>query len=159
VTISRAEAEDFLYLQAKHLNSRNYEEWLSLFTTDARYWMPARPGDDDPEAQLSFLYDDFPVMVARCERLLAEGTAGQQPITRSSHVISNVVVGDSLDDGDIVVDSRFLATQYRRETLKYYSGTTRHHLVRTEDGLRIRLQRVELIDCDGIHDAILQVYL
>ncbi|WP_163268618.1 aromatic-ring-hydroxylating dioxygenase subunit beta [Chelativorans alearense] len=157
--LSRSEVEDFLFRQAEYIDSRDYESWLSLFTPDALYWIPVRPTDTDPETQLSFMYDDLPTMVARCERLLAFGTAGQQPITRSSHVVSNVRVNDATSNGELVVHSRFHVTQFRRDVLKSYAGAYTHHLVATDEGVKIRLQRVDLIDCDGIHDTILQIYL
>lgn len=159
LSLSRSEAEDLLFRQAEYLDVRDYDSWLSLFTTDATYWIPARPGDADPKLQPSYMYDDQMMMIARCERLLAFGTAGQQPITRSSHVVSNVRIGESSDPSVVVVHSRFIVTQFRRDVLKYYSGAFTHHLVGTDEGVRIRHQRVDLIDCDGVHDSILQVYL
>ena len=157
--ISRSEVEDLLFRQAEYIDSRDYESWLSLFTPDACYWIPARPGDTDPATQLSFMYDDLPMMAARCERLLAFGTAGQQPITRSSHIVSNVRIADATSKGEVVVHSRFYVTQFRRDVLKSYAGAYTHHLVAMEEGVKIRLQRIDLIDCDGIHDQILQIYL
>lgn len=160
VRFSRSDAEDFLYQQAEYIDTRNYDAWIDLFTPDATYWIPARPGDTDPRTQLSFLFDDVPSMAARCERLLDHGTGGQQPVTRSSHVIGNVRVGDTDKDGAVVVRSRFHVTQFRRDVFKHYVGSFTHQLVRCEGGdWKIRSQRVDLIDCDGIHDAILQVYL
>jgi hypothetical protein len=50
-------------------------------------------------------------------------------------------------------------TQFRRDVLTSFAGAYTHHLVGTPDGVKIHLQRVDLIDCDGIHDYILQVYL
>jgi len=157
--LSRSEAEDFLYRQAECIDTRDFASWIDLFTPDAIYWIPARPEDTDPKTQLSFLYDDVPGMAARCERLLDAGTGGQQPRTRSNHVISNVQVSEADADGVFVVKSRFQVTQFRRDAMRMYVGSYTHHLVATGKGLRIRRQRVDLIDCDGIHDAILQVYL
>lgn len=157
--LSRSEAEDFLFHQAECIDTRDYASWIDLFTPDGFYWIPARPGDTDPKTQLSFMYDDVPSMVARCDRLLAQGTAGQQPVTRSSHIVSNVRFAESASKGEIVVRSRFQVTQFRRDALKSYAGSYTHHLVATDDGIKIRFQRVDLIDCDGIHDWILQVHL
>ena len=36
------EIEDFLYREADLLDARRFDEWLALFTEDARYWMPMR---------------------------------------------------------------------------------------------------------------------
>jgi 3-phenylpropionate/cinnamic acid dioxygenase small subunit len=157
--LSRSEAEDFLYRQAEFIDARDFASWIDLFTPDAMYWIPARPGDTDPRTQLSFLYDDVPSMAARCERLMDGGTGGQQPRTRCHHVVSNVRVADADADGVFVVRSRFHVTQFRRDAMKSYVGSYTHHLVATDEGFKIRSQRVDLLDCDGIHDAILQVYL
>ena len=157
--LSRGEAEDFLFQQAEYIDSRDYAGWIGTFSPDAAYWIPARPGDTDPKTQLSYMYDDVPSMVARCERLLDFGTAGQQPITRSSHVVGNVRIGDTTSDGALLVHSRFHVTQFRRDVLTSYAGAYTHYLVATPDGVKVRLQRVDLIDCDGIHDNILQVYV
>ncbi|WKX13304.1 aromatic-ring-hydroxylating dioxygenase subunit beta [Streptomyces sp. NL15-2K] len=157
--LSRSEAEDFLFQQAEYIDSRDYAPWIDLFLPDGAYWIPARPGDTDPKAQLSYMYDDVPFMVARCERLMDFGTAGQQPITRSSHIVGNVRIGDTTSDGELVVHSRFQVTQFRRDVVTSFAGAYTHHLVGTPEGVKIRLQRVDLIDCDGIHDYILQVYV
>ena len=159
LSLSRSEAEDFLFRQSEFIDHRDFASWINLFTPDGSYWIPARPEDTDPKTQLSFMYDDVPSMAARCERLLDAGTAGQQPITRSTHVVSNVRVVESSTKGEFVVLSRFHVTQFRRDALKSYAGSYTHHLVATSEGIKIRSHRVDLIDCDGIHDAILQVYL
>lgn len=159
IRLSRNEAEDFLFRQAEYLDSRDFEAWLSLFTPDGSYWIPHRPTDTDPERQMSFMFDDLPMMTARCERLLDPRTMGQQPPTRSSHVVSNVQVLGAADTGELIVRSRFHCTQFRRDVSKYYAGAYTHHLVDTPEGVKISRQRVDLIDSDGVHDAILQVYL
>ena len=157
--LTRSEAEDILFRQAEYLDSRDFNAWLDLFTDDGTYWIPHRPTDTDPETQMSFMFDDVPMMMARCERLLDPRTMGQLPPTRSSHVVSNVHVLGTNGDGELIVRSRFHVTQFRRDTLKFYAGAYTHHLVGSPDAVRIQRQRVDLIDCDGIHDTILQVYL
>lgn len=156
--LSRTEAEDFLFRQAEYIDSGDFDSWIDLFTPDAAYWIPARPTDTDPMMQPSFMFDDMPIMLARCGRLLDPNTPGQQPRTRSSHVIGNVRVSDATSPGEVVVRSRFHVTQFRRDVSRYYSGEYIHRLVETGQGLKIKFQRVDLIDCDGIHE-ILQVYL
>ena len=36
------EVEQFLYREARLLDSRRFHEWLELFTDDVRYWMANR---------------------------------------------------------------------------------------------------------------------
>ncbi len=43
--------EQFLYREVRLLSELRLEEWLDLFTDDARYWMPARETvDGQPDA-------------------------------------------------------------------------------------------------------------
>ena len=37
----RAEIEQFLYREARLLDTQQFEAWLDLFTEDACYWVPA----------------------------------------------------------------------------------------------------------------------
>src|SRR5262249_18780187 len=47
--------EEFVYREAEILDERRYEEWLDLFTEDARYWMPMRRNapPDAPEREFT----------------------------------------------------------------------------------------------------------
>ena len=38
----RGEVEELYYLEAELLDDRRFDEWVDLFTDDARYWIPAR---------------------------------------------------------------------------------------------------------------------
>jgi 3-phenylpropionate/cinnamic acid dioxygenase small subunit len=55
--MTRQEAEDFLYREARLLDSGQLEEWVGLFAADDIYW---RPIDEqaDPEREPSIIYDD-----------------------------------------------------------------------------------------------------
>ena len=67
--------EQFLYREVRLLSERRYEEWLDLFSDDARYWMPARETiDGQPDAlygegEMAFFDDDKEFLAARVERL------------------------------------------------------------------------------------------
>ena len=38
--LSRADAEDFLYEEARLIDEGHFEEWLDVFTEDGIYWLP-----------------------------------------------------------------------------------------------------------------------
>ena len=52
--LTRAEAEDFLILEAALLNEWRLEEWRALFTEECRYLVPNTSGDPyaPPESSL-----------------------------------------------------------------------------------------------------------
>ncbi len=46
--IARAEVEEFLYREAELLDDWNLDEWIALFTEDARYYVPC---NDAPQGE------------------------------------------------------------------------------------------------------------
>ena len=127
--------EQFLYREARLLSERRYEEWLELFTDDARYWMPAREtveGLSDSvagEGGMAFFDDDKAFMAARVERLRSSLAHAEQPPSRMRYFVSNVEVG-ARSGGELDVRCNLLAYQSRLErTEAMYVG-------RREDRMR-----------------------
>ncbi|SRR6266540_5674709 len=81
--LTRQEAEDFLFEEARLLDERLFEAWLHLFTEDGRYWIPIVE-DADPTTQMSILYDDSPLLQMRVHHLLHERHLPGSPGTRSA---------------------------------------------------------------------------
>lgn len=50
----------FLYREARLLDDREWDEWLTCYAPDVAYWMPAWDDDDriteDPQSQISLIY-------------------------------------------------------------------------------------------------------
>lgn len=50
----------FLYREARLLDDREWDEWLTCYMPDASYWMPAWDDNDqtteDPQSQISLIY-------------------------------------------------------------------------------------------------------
>src|SRR5262245_51119763 len=44
VTVTLAECEQLLILEARLLDEARFDDWLALFTPDAWYWVPSQPG-------------------------------------------------------------------------------------------------------------------
>ena len=112
--------EQFLYREVRLLSERRYEEWLDLFSDDARYWMPARETiDGQPDAlygegEMAFFDDDKEFLAARIERLRSSLAHAEQPPSRLRYFISNVEI-EELGGGDINVQCNLLVYQSRLE--------------------------------------------
>ena len=112
--------EQFLYREVRLLSERRYEEWLDLFSDDARYWMPARETiDGQPDAlygegEMAFFDDDKEFLAARIERLRSSLAHAEQPPSRLRYFISNVEI-EELGGGDINVRCNLLVYQSRLE--------------------------------------------
>ncbi len=112
--------EQFLYREVRLLSERRYEEWLDLFSDDARYWMPAREtiyGQPDVlygEGEMALFDDDKEFLAARVKRLRSSLAHAEQPPSRLRYFISNVEI-DELGGGNVKVRCNLLVYQSRLE--------------------------------------------
>ena len=142
--------EQFLYREVRLLSELRFEEWLDLFTDDARYWMPAREtvaGQPDAVArdgEMAFFDDDKDFMSARIERLRSSLAHAEQPPSRMRYVISNVEI-DEMDCGTLDVRCNLIAYQSRLErTEVMYVGRREDRLRPEGTSWRIALRKVIL---------------
>jgi len=153
-------AELFIYRQAEILDDQSWNEWLSLFTEDGRYWMPAGRNQEVADGVANIFWEDLNLMLVRVRRNTHPHAWSQSPPNRLSHVVSNVIVEhEDAKTGDLIVRSKFQCTEYLRYDQRYFAGKYRHHLVKTADGYRIKLQRVDLLNCEGPFDYVIQWWL
>jgi benzoate/toluate 1,2-dioxygenase subunit beta len=87
-TLTREAVEDLLYDEAARLDDRRLDDWLELFTEDARYWLPM--GIEDAAREPSLIYDDRARMEERVFRLMDTAAYAQMPPSRTQHDITNV---------------------------------------------------------------------
>ena len=85
--------EDFLYQEAALLDEWRLDEWLALFTVDARDVVPTTDlPDGDPKKELVFIDDDIVRLRARVERLKSRHGHREYPWSRTRRFITNVRV-------------------------------------------------------------------
>ena len=145
--------EQFLYLEARLLDNRDWAAWDALFTDDGMYWVPLAHGQEDPLNHASLFYEDAMMRDVRRRRLEQRHAWSQQPVTRSARIVGNVFPSVA-DDGILLVHSTFQMTEWRKgREQRQLAGHYTHTLVEDGPSWRIRLKRVDLINCDGIHDC------
>ncbi len=145
---------DFVYHEARLLDDSRFEDWLALYTDDAHYWMPLVPDQTDPILHASLLYEDKLLLRVRVERLLGQRTYSQQPHSRGHRLLQRPTVEHDHPEADpaqghFVVRTSFHYVETRADTQALYAGWFTHHLVQQEGQLRIRLKRVDLMNCDA----------
>ena len=147
------EIEEYLFHEARLLDERRFEEWMALFTDDGIYWVPTEEGQSSGLETHSIFYDDKALMDVRIRRLDHPLNYAQTPPSRTRHVIGNVVVEDeSGTAGEIHVRSSLVAVEYHRGGQRVFAGDCRHRLRREDGGLRIVAKRVDLANCDAVHE-------
>jgi 3-phenylpropionate/cinnamic acid dioxygenase small subunit len=140
----------FVTREARMLDEHRFEEWLELFAEDGHYWMPLEWGQTDPVLVGSLMYEDRLLLRIRVDRLKGNRTFSQKPKSRCHHVLQTPTV-DSRDDaaGEYRLYTPFHYVETRLDEQQLFAGWARHHLVTENGALKIRLKRVDLVNCDS----------
>jgi p-cumate 2,3-dioxygenase subunit beta len=142
--LTRAEVEDFLYLEAELLDEWELDDWLGLYTTDARYVIPCTgdPGGD-PSRDLVLIDDNRLRMQARVERLNSRKAHREFPHSNTRHLVTNVRLGP-VEAGELPVRASFTVWRFRGDRETSYVGGYHYRLVLDGTALKIRSKRVVL---------------
>src|SRR5215813_1612595 len=160
------EVEQFLYREARLLDARRFHEWLELFTDDVRYWMTGRStlyprsskaitvlgsdgrqeSDMPVEDELAILDETKVTLRGRIARLDTGMAWGEDPPSRTRHIITNIEVepGDTADE--LKVYSNFVVYRTRAETEQDLYVGARHDILRCVDGAWKIARRKLLLD-------------
>ena len=156
---TRAEIVDFVYREARLLDEKRFDEWYELFTDDAYYWIPTAPGQADGLNHVSLMYEDKLLLKLRIERLKQPSAFSQKPASRCQHLLQTPELEKSDPQrGEYLLRTPFIYTETRGDESQRYAATAWHTLVGSPAGLRIRLKRVDLLNCDAALPAI-QLFL
>lgn len=138
----------FLYREARLLDDRQWDEWLTCYAPDASYWMPAWDDNDaiteDPQSQISLIYyPNREGLEDRVFRIKTERSGASTPEPRTSHTVSNVEV---LADRGSEVDIRynFHTLNHRYKITDQFFGTIFATLRQTADGPVIAAKKIVL---------------
>ena len=153
--MNEAEVQGFVYREARLLDAQRWDEWLALLTDDAHYWVPLARGQADPIAHTSLAYEDLLLLRLRVERL-KRGAPSLQPPSFSQHVLQSSEI-EATSDGWHVRTAFFYA-EARGDAMLMLTGTAEHTLVRVGADTKIRLKRINLLNCDAALPSI-QLFL
>jgi p-cumate 2,3-dioxygenase subunit beta len=140
---------DFLAREARLLDEWKLEEWLALFTDDARYVVP---GTDNPAADPSYslvLVDDDRVRLGwRVKRLMSGHAHREFPYSRTRRIVSNVLV-DEASAERIRAAASFVVWRFRHRHSDPFIGHSEYELRAEGERLRIASKRV-MIDQESL---------
>jgi 3-phenylpropionate/cinnamic acid dioxygenase small subunit len=149
----------FVVREARLLDEKRFDEWYELFTEDAYYWVPLAPGQTDPLNHTSLAYEDKLLLQLRIERLKSPLAYSQKPASRCHHVLQTPEVEKSDPvRGEYLTRTAFIYTETRGDESQRYAATAWHTLAWTQERLRIRLKRVDILNCDAALPSI-QLFL
>jgi len=153
------EVEQLLYRQAELLDAKQWQAWMDLFDVQGVYWMPVQPEQTEWQGSPSIFAEDKLMMEIRMGRVKHPNAWSQAPMWETNHLVSHVAI-EAADNQTMQVRSRFHMMELRRDSVRHFGGSYRHSLVRDASGaLRIRLQRVDLLNGQAPFDYVLQIWV
>jgi 3-phenylpropionate/cinnamic acid dioxygenase small subunit len=154
-TVSRASLIDFVYLEARLLDEKRFDEWYALLTEDVRYWMPLTRGQPDGETYTSLFYEDKLLLEVRIERLRHPNAFSQLQPSYCQHVLQQPEV-EVFDEAAsrYVTRTPFMYFEAQLDSQLILAGVTYHHLTVIDGRLRIRLKKIELVNCEAALPSI-----
>lgn len=156
---SREELIDFVYAEARLLDTGRYEEWYALFAEEGLYWVPLVPDQADAIHHNSLAYEDRLLLRLRIERLRDPGPFSQHPRSRCHHLLQRPEV-ESADPvaNTYVIRTPFHYTETRGNEQVVLVGTVYHYLALRNGRLAIMLKRVNILNSDAALPSI-QLFL
>jgi 3-phenylpropionate/cinnamic acid dioxygenase small subunit len=155
----KADIEDFYYHEADLLDDRRFRDWLDILADDISYFMPIRRNvkfgqhasreNTKLGEGISWFDEDKWTLTKRVEQILTGVHYAEEPLSRISHMVSNVQIRDVRPDleapGEIDVTSRFLVYQNRVEYETYtFVGRRNDTLRATENGWKVAKREILL---------------
>ena len=144
--------EQFLYHEARLLDTGQLEAWLDLFTGDATYWLPLMQNQKDPFETSSIIHDDRTLLELRVKQARHPRAHARQPLARTVHHVGNILVEDL--DGELKVSSTLQVIEFRNEKQRLYGALVEHRLRPVNGGFKIAHKRVDLVNSEGELDGI-----
>lgn len=154
MTLSRGEAEDFLFLEARLIDEWRLREWNAMFTEDGIYWLPVDE-NSEPGKYVSLIYDNALRREERVFRLLETTAHSQDPRSATQHFISNVSVKAEANgaarvySSQIIYEMRAGGADYRHLGLgeqRSFAARCEHLLQPSGSGWKIALKKMVLLN-------------
>jgi 3-phenylpropionate/cinnamic acid dioxygenase small subunit len=151
---SFADAVRAVYLEALHIDQRNWEAWLALYLPECRFWVPSWRDEgsqvEDPEAGISFIYASCrTVLEERVRRIVSGKSITTLPMPRTVHAVSNPVQLPAAGDGTLRLSTAWTNHIYNPRTSQslVLFGRYEHELVEREAGcVQIASKKVILVN-------------
>jgi 3-phenylpropionate/cinnamic acid dioxygenase small subunit len=156
----------FYTREAWLLDDRRFKEWLDLFTDDVLYFIPRRKNVLRREAHrevtalgdLALVEDDRQYLEMRVARLDTGMAWGEDPPSRTRHLIGNLVV-EASPGGEVKARTAFLVYRSHLETDHQLLSGSREDVLRRDKGAWKVARRTIVLDANVLLDKNLSIFL
>jgi hypothetical protein len=145
--------QQFLFHEARLLDAQKFEAWLDLYSSDCIYWVPLELHQQDGVHTSSIIYDDKTLMEIRIRQYAHARAHARNPLPRTVHSISNLLL-EKAQDGSYQVFSNLMVAEYRQEVLRTWFATVEHTLHPHGQSFKIQKKRINLINSEAELDGI-----
>lgn len=157
-TIGFEELQAFLFAEARALDDRDWDTWLSFYHADCPFWMPAWDDYDtlteDPQNEMSLMY--YPNKQGIEDRVFRiktdRSSATSLPEPRTNHYISGIEIVER--------SANEVKVRFNWHTLSYRYGATDQHwgtsfyTISTEGQKLLITDKKVVLKNDHIHHVI-----
>ncbi len=138
-SVTRAEVEDLLYLEAFLLDEWRLDDWLALWSPEAAYVIPTNDNPDaDPDLDLMYVNHDYRLLAGLVVRLNSVRAHREYPWSKTRHLVTNVRVLGEDSEGIVHACAAFAVWRYRNKDADTFVGRYDLKLEQHEGALRLR---------------------
>jgi 3-phenylpropionate/cinnamic acid dioxygenase small subunit len=136
--------QQFVYREARLLDLRRYEDWISLFADKLVYWVPNTHATHRLQRASAINFDDRRRLLDRIAYTATGVQCAQIPPSRTCRAVTNI---EAWRAGHEAVEIRSNVTiwEHRRET-NCFAGVQAFRLLRDAGGYLIETRIVDLVD-------------
>lgn len=140
--------QEFILEEACLLDEGRYADWVRLFADDGRYWVPLKGRLQTEDERHNAIADEDPLLLRlRVERLHGDRTHSQQIPSLGQHVLQPPLLrSHDPASGLTTLYTAFTYAESRGEDMVWLHGHYVHRLRMTDQGWRIVLKRVNLVN-------------
>ncbi|WP_287909247.1 3-phenylpropionate/cinnamic acid dioxygenase subunit beta [Acinetobacter sp.] len=137
----------FLYREAKLLDDWKFRDWLAIFAEDVSYTLRTTPNAQTRDRRRSveppttWVFNDNKHLLERRIARLETGMAwAEEPPSRTTHLVSNIIVEptDVVDEYDVYVTYLLYRTQKEKD-VTIYCGKRHDKLRKVSGGLGFQI--------------------
>jgi 3-phenylpropionate/cinnamic acid dioxygenase small subunit len=155
-----AKVSALLFEEAAALDEQRWDDWLTLFTPDIEYWMPAWDSEhemtQDPASEISLMYySDRSGLEDRVWRIKSGMSSASTPLPRTCHLVTNIRVG-AVVDGLLQVKANWQGNAYRHEKTDSFYGRYEYGLREEQGNLLIARKKIVLMN--DVIPSVVDIY-
>ncbi|WP_298279821.1 benzoate 1,2-dioxygenase small subunit [uncultured Bradyrhizobium sp.] len=152
------EIQAFLFKEARALDDRDWDTWLTYYDQNAVFWMPTWDDFDqlteNPQTEMSLIY--YPTRSGLEDRVFRiktdRSSATSMPEPRTSHNISNIEVVER-QGSEVKVRFNWCTFNYRYTTTDTFWGTS-FYTIDMATGHSLITNKKVILKNDQIHHVI-----